>query len=70
MNYKCRKRLTDKLLKNCDENIDDNETTSNKALYDFGLFEKISESYILYVILLNGKVCKFCTLYITLIIMV
>ena len=70
MNYKCRKRLTDKLVKNCDENIDDNETISNKALYDFWLFEKVSESYILYVIVLNGKVCKFCTLYITLIIMV
>ena len=40
-NYKCRKRLTDKLVERCSENIDGNETIYNSTLNDY---EKICSS--------------------------
>ena len=35
-NYKCRKRLVDKLVKECSENIDGNELIYNATLNDYG----------------------------------
>ena len=35
-NCKCRKRLTDKVVEECSENIDDNELVYNATLNDYG----------------------------------
>ena len=39
-NCKCRKRLTDKLVEECSENIDGNEMFYNSILNDFSLVLK------------------------------
>ena len=48
-NSKCRKRLTDKLVEECSENIDENKMIYNSALYDYG---KICHFSTIYFILL------------------
>ena len=57
-NCKCRKRLIDKLVEECIENIDGNEMTHNETL----------DAILLDAILLNDykKVCNSCTVYIVL----
>ena len=44
--FKCRKRLVDKLVEECNENIDEEELHPNKMIYNSTLhdFEKISSS--------------------------
>ena len=49
INCKCRKRLIDKLVEQCSENIDENKMIYNKTLNDYG---KIYNSCTLYIILL------------------
>ena len=47
-NCKCRKRLIDKLIEKCDEDIDRNEMVYNAKLYDSGRVYKSSTLYIYY----------------------
>ena len=49
VNCKCRKRLIDKLVGKCDEDLDGNETIYKETLYDYG---RVCRSYMLHVILL------------------
>lgn len=37
VNFKCRKKLINKLVKKCGEDIDGNEMFYNATLYDYGL---------------------------------
>ena len=53
MNCKGRGKLIDMLVEKCNEAINGNEITYDLTLYDFGL---------------NKKVCKFCMLYVILLI--
>ena len=48
---KCRRKLIDKLVEECSENIDGNELIYNANLND------------------HGKVCKYCSIYIALLVM-
>ena len=49
VNCKCSKRLIDKLVEKCDEDIDGNKMVYNAALYDY---KKLYRSCIWYVVLL------------------
>ena len=48
-NCKCRKRLVDKLVEECSENIDGNKIIYNGTLNDYG---KICKYWTVYIILL------------------
>lgn len=52
MNCKCRKRLADRLVEKCDEDINGNEIIHNVAFYDFWLAKNVCRSCTLYIILL------------------
>ena len=53
-NCKCRKRLIDKLVEECSENIDEKELHSNELIYNGTSidFEKICSSCSVYIVLL------------------
>ena len=57
-NCKCRKRLIDKLLEECSENIDGNEMLYNETLDVISLNATVLNVY--------KKVCNSCTIYIIL----
>ena len=50
-NCKCRKRLTDKLIEKCDEDIDGNEMVYNAILYDYGKLCKSCTPYVISLII-------------------
>ena len=52
-NCKCRKRLVDKLVEKCSENIDEKELHPNKVYYNSNLndYEKICSSFTIYMVL-------------------
>ena len=52
-NHKCRKKLVDKLVEECRENINEKELYRNKRTYNLNLndYENICSSNILYIIL-------------------
>ena len=52
VNCKCRKRLIDKLVEECREDIDGNEMVYNAISYDLGLKGRVCRSCARYVILL------------------
>ena len=54
-NCKCRKRLVDKLVEECSENIDEKESHQNKMIYNSTLnnHEKICTSCIVCIILFD-----------------
>ena len=53
--YKCRKILTDRLIEECNENIDGNEMISKSTLNAIPLndYEQICNSCTVYIVLLN-----------------
>ena len=50
-NCKCRKKLVDKLVEECNENIDEKELHQNKMIYNSNLYH-------------YEKICSSCTIYI------
>ena len=52
-NCKCRKRIIDKLVEECRENIDGNEMLYNETLdvIPLNLYKKVFSSYMVYIVL-------------------
>ena len=52
MNCKCGKRLIEKLIEKCSEDIDGNEMVCKATFCDSGIIRKVCKSCMLYVIFL------------------
>ena len=65
-NCKCTKRIIEKLVEECSENIDGNEMLYNETLnaIPLNVYKMVCNSYMIYIVLfvifLIGSICTYC----------